>query len=49
MEDKMIIEITEKVKQLLSENKLKDVKNLVGDLHPNDFSVIAKSSLLSRL
>lgn len=42
MEDKMIIEIIEKVKQLLSEHNEEEIKNLVGDMHPNDFSEIAE-------
>lgn len=39
MIEKMIIE---KIKQLLTENKIEELKDLVGDLHPNDFSEIAE-------
>ncbi len=39
MDDKLIIE---KIKRLLIENNAEELKVLVGDLHPNDFSKIAE-------
>lgn len=39
MEEKMIIK---KIKRLLTENNVEQLQELVGDLHPNDFSQIAE-------
>jgi magnesium transporter len=39
MEEKIIIE---KIERLLEEKKSEELKELVGDLHPNDFSEIAE-------
>jgi len=40
MEDKIVVE---KIKRLLDEKKTEELRSLVGDLHPNDFSEIAEN------
>lgn len=39
MEEKMVID---KIKQLLNDKKVKELKELVSDLHPNDFGDVAE-------
>ncbi|MFW6148850.1 MAG: magnesium transporter [Atribacterota bacterium] len=46
MEEKIIIE---KIELLLEEKKSEELKELVGDLHPNDFSEIAEKLSLEQI